>query len=76
MKKLENAGCASSANGLASVTSSAEISSSSSGRSPRLISTTLRNSMSSSGLTHTVVLVRRAGHTASKQTRSVWKVHW
>ena len=70
--RLENAGCASSARGSASVTSKLDTSSISSGWSVRLRSSILRNSMSSSGLTHTVVYACTSAHTASKHTRSAW----
>ena len=70
--RFENAGWASSARSSASVGSKADSSSSSSVRSPRLRNSTWRNSMSSSGLTHTVVWASSSGHSASKQTRSAW----
>ena len=70
--RLLNAGCASSARGSARVTSKAEINSMSSVRSLRFRSSTWRNSMSSSGLTQTMVWVCNWLQVASKHTRSAW----
>ena len=69
-KRLENTGWASSPRASASVTSKADIRSSSTSRSLPLCRSIWRNSTSSSGLTHTVVCARSSGQAASKHTRS------
>ena len=74
--RFENAGCDSSARGSASVTSNDDISSRSSVRSPQLCRTTRRNSMSSSGLTQTVVVASSSGQVALKATRSACRLQW
>ena len=68
--RLENAGCASSAACGHSVMSQADSTSSVRLYWPWLTTTTLRNSMSSSGLTHAVLSTRRVGQLASNTTRS------
>ena len=76
IKRFENAGCASSALASASTTSKQEITSYVTARFSRLVTDTVRNSVSSSGLTSTVVVTCSAVDAASNCTRSAMKQAW